>query len=308
MSPPSSALADNSTTIVRELERDTLRVRGGDAKSWLNGVLSSDVSKLTSALGVYGLLLSKQGKIQAELDVVEGEGSVLLGVSAGRGELVQQQLDRVLVMEDAELSREPGLRWLRVHGPIAVEVAQAVTERVGSGAIDWLGLGGAALVVREADVEAAVAAALRAGARDGDAESFRALRIRRGFPQFGVDFTDEDNPHEASLERRAVSWTKGCYLGQEVVCMQDMRGRVKRRLVVLELEGNTPAQAASEVESPGEAGPVGRITSSAVDGEVAVALARVKFPFFEGGKALTVAGRVARILAPTPAGGGSFEP
>jgi folate-binding protein YgfZ len=52
-----------------------------------------------------------------------------------------------------------------------------------------------------------------------------------------VDFGERDNPHEASLDRIAVSWSKGCYLGQEVVCMQDMRGKVKRRLVALDGSG-----------------------------------------------------------------------
>src|SRR5690349_16291353 len=102
--PSSSALSATGSIIVPELTRETLRVRGPDAKSWLNGVLSCDVAALTPAQGVYGLLLSKQGKIQAELDLVEAGDSVLLGVSPGRGSAVAEQLDRVLVMEDAELS------------------------------------------------------------------------------------------------------------------------------------------------------------------------------------------------------------
>ncbi len=293
--------------VVPELERDTLRVRGADAKSWLNGVLSCDVSQLSKARGAYGLLLNKQGKIQAELDLIEADGSLLLGVSAGRGELVRAQLDRVLVMEDAEISAEPDLRWLRFFGPDAGLAARELAGALGSGAIDWLGLGGVALVVRDVDVEAALQAALSAGAARVSPEQWNVLRIRRGFPSYGGDFSDEDNPHEASLDRRAVSWTKGCYLGQEVVCMQDMRGRVKRRLVALELDGDAAVSPESEVESPGEAGPVGKITSSASDGVSAVALARLKFPFFEGKQPLVVAGRNARILAPAPPGDGSFK-
>jgi folate-binding protein YgfZ len=302
-----NALEDPRSIVVPELERDTLRVHGADAKSWLNGVLSCDVTQLSKARGVYGLLLNKQGKIQAELDLIEADGSVLLGVSAGRGELVRAQLDRVLVMEDAEISAEPDVRWLRFYGPDAEIGARAVVGALGSGAIDWLGLGGVALAVRAATVELALQAALDAGAKHLPPELWTALRIRRGFPSYGGDFSDEDNPHEASLDRRAVSWTKGCYLGQEVVCMQDMRGRVKRRLVALELEGEPAVLPESEVESPGEAGPVGKITSSAWDGVAAVALARLKFPFFEGKHPLVVAGRSARILAPASPGDGSFK-
>lgn len=301
------APSDVATLVVPELSRATLRVRGVDAKSWLNGVLTCDVTAVTPVHGVYGLLLSKQGKIQAELDLIESQGSLLIGVSPGRGDLVEGLLDRVLVMEDAELTGEPGLRWLRLHGPDAVAAAQAVTLQVGSGAIDWLGVGGAALVVREADVEAAVRAAVAAGAREAAAEAWDVLRIGRGFPSYGRDFSEDDNPHEASLERRAVSWTKGCYLGQEVVCMQDMRGKLKRRLVALELEGSAAVPPESEVSSPGAAGPVGQITSFAAVGATSVALARLKFPFFEGKEPLVVAGRNARILAPSAAGDGSFK-
>jgi folate-binding protein YgfZ len=305
--PSPNALEQARSIVVPELERDTLRVRGSDAKSWLNGVLSCDVSQLSKARGVYGLLLNKQGKIQAELDLIEAEGSLLLGVSAGRGALVQAQLDRVLVMEDAEISAEPDLRWLRFYGPDAGIGARAVVGSLGSGELDWLGLGGVSVVVRDVEVEAALQAAVTAGAQRVSTELWNVLRIRRGFPSYGSDFSDEDNPHEASLERRAVSWTKGCYLGQEVVCMQDMRGRVKRRLVALELDGDVAVSPESEVESPGEAGPVGRITSSASDGVAAVALARLKFPFFEGKHTLVVAGRNARILAPTAPGDGSLK-
>ena len=304
---PLTVFGPGGAIVVLERSRDTLRVQGADAKTWLNGVLSCDVSRLTPHYGVYGLLLNKQGKIQAELDIIEGADAVWLGVSPGRAQLVREQLDRVLVMEDAELDHESGLCWLRLHGPRAVELALSVREHVAAGAIDWLGFGGAALLVREGDLVSVLEFARSVGAHELDAGAWDALRIRQGFPHFGSDFSEEDNPHEASLERRAVSWTKGCYLGQEVVCMQDMRGRVKRRLVVLEIDGDPLVPFSNDVESPGEAAPVGKITSVARDGASSIALSRLKFPFFEGAQPLSVGGRVARILAPASAGDGSFK-
>ena len=77
--------------------------------------------------------------------------------------------------------------------------------------------------------------------RRGTDADWEALRIAQAFGRFGVDFGEADNPHEAALDRRAVSWSKGCYLGQEVVCMQDMRGKLKRRLVALALEDSAEA-------------------------------------------------------------------
>ena len=74
----------------------------------------------------------------------------------------------------------------------------------------------------------------------GSEPDWQRLRIERAVPAYGTDYDDRDNPHDASLERRAVSWTKGCYLGQEVVCMQDMRGKLKRRIVTLAFDSRDP--------------------------------------------------------------------
>jgi hypothetical protein len=141
--------------------------------------------------------------------------------------------------------------------------------------------------------------ALRLGS-DADWEVFRITEV---LGRFGVDFGETDNPHEAALDRRAVSWSKGCYLGQEVVCMQDMRGKLKRRLVALQLDtaGDLP-QAGSPVTTNDGAEAVGELTSvarSPVTGR-AVALARLKSPYFEGKAALGVAGMKAAFVQQGP--------
>ncbi len=87
------------------------------------------------------------------------------------------------------------------------------------------------------------------------------FEVESGWPEFEVDFGESDNAHEAALDRRAVSWSKGCYLGQEVVCMQDMRGKVKRRVVPFELSaGELPAVGAEVSSASGES--IGRVTSA----------------------------------------------
>ena len=96
------------------------------------------------------------------------------------------------------------------------------------------------------------------------AEDWTRLRLERGFPEFGVDYDGSDRPHEAALDRRAVSWSKGCYLGQEVVCMQDMRGKVKRSVRVLRLDAPPEARleaGAAIVDANG--GVAGRVSSLA---------------------------------------------
>lgn len=194
------------------LPRDTLLVRGPDRKTWLDGLLTCKVPDVAQGVAGYGLLLTKQGKIVTDAFLVD-DGSVLfLGVAPGQGEAVRALLDRYLVMEEAELqTAEPPLSWLLAPGG-----ASASNDPRGQ-----LTLG-------------SLQAELRVAPSAPSAPSAAQLLAEHGLGVFGVDFGERDNPHEASLDRLAVSWTKGCYLGQEVVCMQDMRGKVKRRLVALD--------------------------------------------------------------------------
>jgi tRNA-modifying protein YgfZ len=292
--------AQSGVVIVVEPELGSLVARGPDRASWLNGIVSCDVSTVSPGVGAWGLALNKQGKIVSDLSVVAGADLLLLSTAPGKASELCAAFDRMLVMEDAEIEDATGsFAWVRLHGPRAAESSAAVAPQFGAahGAIDWTGLGGAAIAVARAELEPLQAALLaRAGAAGlrASADDWERLRILRGVPRFGVDFDSRDNPHEASLDQRAISWKKGCYLGQEVVCMQDMRGRVKRRVVLLSLESATPPAAGSPVSSDGDS--VGEITSaSPANGGGSVALARVRAPFDEPGRVLQVDGRSASV-------------
>ena len=155
------------------------------------------------------------------------------------------------------------------------------------------------MVFERAAGEEVVSAALAAAGKGVRAsrEAWDALRIARAFPEFGRDYSAGDNPHEASLEALAVSFNKGCYLGQEVVCMQDMRGRVKRRLVALELGASSGVEAGAEVTAAGSGEKVGELTSVARSGASLYGFARVRAPFFEPGTELWVSGAPSRGVA-----------
>jgi folate-binding protein YgfZ len=285
--------------IVVEEDRRTLRVTGKDAVTWLNGLVTCDVASADGRRAVYGLLLTKQGKVVTDLEVVKSDAALLLGIDATVFDSVRELLDRYLVMEDAELESAPELSWLHVVGEEAAQVAS--TFAVARGSSDWLRAEGTLLVVRSDQRKDAMQELTAGGAVRAGASEWELVRLALAFPKFGVDYGSDDNPHQASLERRAVSWSKGCYLGQEVVCMQDMRGRVKRRLVLLEVARVSPS-VGNEVRVASEAEPVGRITSVASDGERAFCMAQLRAPFFEGSSELEVLGAPARIVAPKRAG------
>jgi tRNA-modifying protein YgfZ len=285
---------DPTKVIVFAPSWGTLRATGPDAGSWLNSLLTCDLGGLAAGVGTWGLLLTKRGKIVAETNVLPISDGVLIGTASDTHDLVAR-LDEFLVMEDVELEDlGSSLAWLQFHGQRAGDAAARHAGSAGAHArIEWTPTGGAAIAVPHAEL----ARCLKELAASPDVEildrgAFQAWRIRHGVPLFGVDYGSEDNPHEAGLDRRAVSWTKGCYLGQEVVCMQDMRGKVKRRLARLDLGDATVASAGDSVhDDAGEV--VGSLTSVTPEaaGNPFCAIARLRAPHFEPGSAVRVGGK-----------------
>lgn len=289
---------------VRVAEWGTLRITGPEARSWLNGLLTCDVEQAVGTTGVWGLLLNKRGKIVCDLTLVPDASGLWLG-SAFESADLYELLDSYLVMEDAELERISGHVWLTVQGARSLELLKQLPDAVDAIAkVAWTRHDAVALVL-PADRRDQCLSWLEKdfGAELMDERAWDRYRVRVGLPRFGVDFTAEDNPHEAGLERRTVDWSKGCYLGQEVVCMQDMRGKVKRRLARLAINaggavGSSELSAGAPVTDVSGGQEVGRVTtalSPAQPGEP-VAIARLKAPFFEAGTQVSIGDISARVL------------
>jgi folate-binding protein YgfZ len=280
----------------------TLTVTGSERLSWLQGVVTSDVAALAPGEGRWGLVLTRQGKILADVRVVAAADRVYLGVPKDAVARIAEYLASFLIMEDAELVDTSDTHaWITLHGPLAQDVARRVAGEVNgdAAAVDLTGLGGAVLVVARAAEGPAREAALAAGAVAGSDEQVRTLRVERLVPVYGVDMDEKRSPHEASLERRAVSWTKGCYLGQEAVCMQDMRGKVKRRLAVLSVDAEEPpAPGTAVLDAAGAAvGETRSAARSSVFGRP-VALALLSAAVAMPGARLTVSGAPAEVVDP----------
>lgn len=294
-----SETARHGALLVREPERGVLAVRGPERATWLNGVVTPDVAGLRPGQGAFGLLLGKTGKIQTDFYAAAGADQLLLAVAPGTAELARADLDRMLVMEDAEVvDVSAELECMSLHGARAVELARAAAEGTGFAAeLDRTGLGGALLFVARDSIESTVRALVTAGVTEATAADWLAFRLERGLGVFGVDYGPGDNPHEAALDRVAISWSKGCYLGQEAVFMQDARGKLKRRLAWLNLSGPEPAVGTPLLSAAGEA--VGEVTSATVAPDVggSRALAKLRAPHFEPGSALTVLGAPAVVVA-----------
>jgi len=302
--PPSDQVeaAKSGALAVAEPDLATLVVTGNDRVTWLNGLVTCDLAKRPTGAAVYGLAVGRNGKVLADIVVVFDEGTspsrLLVAVPRAVVDVVRTHLDHYLVMEDAEMSPGAFDAW-SIHGPRSSEALEAA-RRAGAigGSLDRTGLGGAFLLSpagRTEDVRGALAAV----ATTGDQAGWDALRLERAVPRFGVDFDDKTYPQEAGLEKTAISFDKGCYLGQEVVCMLELRGHVKRKLAALVIDAEEPpARGASVTDGAGAA--VGEVTSASGSpslGGKAVALAMVKRAQAEPGQSVVVGGVRGEVVA-----------
>jgi folate-binding protein YgfZ len=282
-----------STVGVRGLSDVVLSAQGEDARSWLQGQITNDVARSEPGMATYTLVTTVKGRVLGDAWVLDrGQAGFWLVVPEAAAAGVHDQLERQIIMEDVELTR-PEACVLTAQGPAAGELRAAVS--LPAFAVDRLGLGGVDFVCEGEDAcgarldAIATAAAAVGGARVSEDE-WEAVRVARAVPSYGRDFDAGTYPQEAGLGR-AVSFTKGCYVGQEVVCRLEQRGKVTRRLVCLEV----PTEPAGAIEAGGE--PVGEITSAAPKAGGWIALGYVKRRALADRHALTVGGAPATVRA-----------
>lgn len=258
-----------TSAAVRSLNDAVLMVRGEDARSWLAGQITNDTHRMGPGDAVYALVLDARGKILADAWVVEGDGLRLI-VPRETEALLLEHFDKYIVMEDVELAPSDEA-VVTVQGPRAAEAVEAAGF---SGApCDRLGAGGRDVIVpsgeRDRALEALVRAAEAIGGGEVDEAAWELARLRAVRPRFGADFGPANYPQEAGLKRIAVSFDKGCYLGQEVVCTLENRGQLSRHLV--RIESDVDLAAGLELRRDDKV--VGQITSALRDPETAEVLA-----------------------------------
>jgi len=239
-------------------------VEGEDAASYLQGQCSQDLSGLATGESLLSFLLSPRGKVDALVRVVRLEGSrFVVEVEEGFGGAVHDRLARFKVRVKATL-RPTRLALVEVRGPLA----DAVATHAGSLArlaVDWPGYRGVDLLGETVSLPPGVLA--------GDPQAFEAARIEAGVPAMGRELTPDTIPHETGIVERAVSFTKGCYTGQELVARLDARGaHVARRLVGVVAPG-APAGALAPGDGLRDAGRVvGEVTSASFSPRLAGAI------------------------------------
>jgi tRNA-modifying protein YgfZ len=265
-------------------ERGKLIVSGAEAGEYLQGQLTNDVEALAPGGGLYAALLDRKGHIHADMRVLRtSEDEFWLDTEAGALEPARRHLEMYKIGRDAAVADVTAERAiLSLIGPRSVEIAgtaalpEHATEATKVAGVECLAVGsadGIDLIARAADAAALHEALLAAGAAEIGAEAAEVARIEAGVPRFGAEMSAATMPAEAGIVERAVSFTKGCYIGQEPVARLHYKGRPNRRLRGLELSAPAKPGAALRLGEK-EVGRIGSACVSPARGPIALAIVR----------------------------------
>ncbi len=255
-----------------------VNVRGEDRFRWLSGMVTNTVNDLPVNGGAWNLVLNAQGRIQGDVTVWRDGDALELAIAADQYEKLMAHLDRFIIMDDVELvphdataETTVGLTGPQAHEVLARMGLPVPAEPMTSQRVEWNGLdlkiyrnyGSLADHFEFATPLAGLTLLWRAlstaGATPVGTAALEAFRVAEGIPVYGIDIAERDLPQETS-QTRALHFSKGCYLGQEIVERIRSRGNVHRHLRQLQLDGPT---ARSGAELFLEGAPVGAITSAA---------------------------------------------
>ncbi|MEX2217923.1 MAG: glycine cleavage T C-terminal barrel domain-containing protein [Phycisphaerales bacterium] len=338
-----------SCVLLDQPHRGVLGVTGRDRLEFLNRMVTQELKGLEPFQSRRSFWLNRKGRIEADLRIVELGERMLVDLDVHAAERTLKSLEAFVIAEDVRLEdATERLHRFALHGPGAAALLARLSRPVAGPPLGDLGEGRACVislagheVVVDSDAAAgeigleltlAVEAAapvyeqlLEAGhTHNGDGgpgaaptlrpagwHAFNIARIEAGRPLFNLDFGPDSLPHETGVLRERVSFTKGCYLGQEVVARMDSRGHSKRTLVALRFDQSQTRTSLGEPRQPvtgshvwgakePEGDPVGAVTSSTLSpmlGGEPICFAAVKPGFSEPGAHLLVAADDAKLPA-----------
>jgi folate-binding protein YgfZ len=261
-----------------------LEARGPDAASFLHNLCTNDILRLAPGTGCEAFFTTAQAKVVSlahvfNLPATDGTKTFWLGLAPGKNEALAKHLNYYLITEQVELLDRttefaqfhlagPGAQAVlnRAWGSVGLNLFQVVQQDVDSalpGQIrrtDSLGLLGFDIMVPTSAAESVRNSLLTAGAQPAGPDALEILRIEAGMPLDGVDIDETALPQEIGRTEKAISFTKGCYIGQETVARIRTYGHVNRQVVGLQITGESPISRGAHLLRDGK--DVGQITSS----------------------------------------------
>ena len=281
-----------------------LRLRGKDRRSYLHGILTNDIEALAAGSGCYAALLTPQGRLITDMHVYELGDEVLVTLPWSLASATRERLDQFIFSEDVQVEDAThATTQFGIYGPVAhdavsslsvVPVTVLPSRDLGVEGFEVIAPSDAATDIRRVLLES--------DAIELDTSTAEVIRLENGIPKFLVDMTSDTIPLEAGIEDRAISMTKGCYPGQEVIVRVLHRGggRVAKKLVGFVLPAESPVPGTGDKVKAGER-EIGVVTSAVLSRRLArpIALGYVHRDFVTPGTPVTV-GRAAGEVASLP--------
>jgi folate-binding protein YgfZ len=311
--------------------RTLLRATGKDRVRWLNGMITQAIKTMAPGETGYTLVLNAQGRIQGDGDVSAYDDFLMLATDRSQSERLLTHLRRFIIMDDVKLEELDGSTTaIGIAGPLAGEIVrklgsslpEAGTFRQGQVAgIDVTVIASYSPVIPRFEIRVASdqvlalwQALVAAGATPCGVAAMEDLRVLEGTPLYDVDFSDKHLPQETNLQR-ALNFTKGCYLGQEIVERIRARATVHRSLRQFALEGETPRIGPGEKlelrageAAVGELTSVARIDLPGLSKTLAIGVARVEALEKSETEPIRYDGGTAVALAAPPSHGNADNP
>ena len=290
-------LLQHSVGLFERAGRAKLSLGGAEAAEFLQGQVTNDVEALAPGRGCYAALLTHKGKMRADMRILRGADWIWLDSEPGARELLIKTVRMYSIGRDVNV-RDVTDEYtiLSLIGPQARAVLDVEPPAEEHALVDGahgryvttdLGVD----VICAAESAAAVRAAL--GVETVSEEAVECVRVEGGRPRHGIDTTADTIPEEAGLNERAVSFTKGCYVGQETVARLHYKGKPNRMLRGLRL--SAAAEPGAEVRTEErQVGVLGSTARSPVHGEIALAILRREVG---PGDTVTVDGTAAEVVA-----------
>lgn len=286
------AFARETVALIDKNYRAYVSFAGPDRTRYLNAILTNDIKGLVENKGTVSLLLNPQGRILAELETYARHDKLFCVSLAMIRERLIDWMDKYIIMDDVTLTDESAqFATLALEGPLVAKVVRQISgialdemaewesKEVPAGSVPcWIvrrspgGVVGADFVTQRANVEA-LWNVLREGVNryGGGPMGYTALNVlqlEQDIPWFGYDFGEKQIPHEAGLQDSHISYTKGCYTGQEIVERVRSRGQTNRVRVLMKFEG--AAAAGTTLRDEGKE--IGYVTRAGFSPELGTAI------------------------------------
>ncbi len=247
------------------LKRTLFHLTGNDAKRYLSGQCSQDLALSTPTKATYATILNHKGKMDADIYVRDFNGGILVDADPSLREELHMRLDRYIIADDVEIE-DLSDNHLILH-TLGNEPQDDSTQ---AWAINRYGVNATEQLCAHGDAPAGTFGF----------EELEQTRIQHMIPAWGSELGNETLPPEAGIEDRAISYTKGCYTGQEVISRMRSAGRTNRKLALLELSTAVSAPAPLMAEGATAEKPAGTLTSSCSINEKHIGLAFISKKFY----------------------------